>query len=31
MTVEEMLEFCKKLLERCAELGKKFADDNSLI
>ena len=31
MTVEEMLELCRELLEKCAELDRKFANDNPFI
>ena len=31
MVVEEMPELCRELLEKCAELGRKFADDNPFI
>lgn len=30
-TVEEMPELCRELLEKCAELDRKFADDNPFI
>lgn len=30
-TVDEMLELCRKLLKKCAELDKMFANDNPFI
>lgn len=30
-TVDEMLELCHELLEKCAELDKMFANDNPFI